>query len=94
MEKLIIESIIEAFFWNIFDYYGKTYSNYGSSYWHLEILKLADRYMIENNQWRFLNFVKNWDIENFRDDDWKEKIDGEYTHKAIAIKALKKYLIL
>lgn len=104
-EKLIIESIRETFFWNIFeankvgninfmwnifDYYVKTYSNYGSSYWHSEILKLADRYMTENNQWRFLNFVKNWNIENFRDDDWKEKIDGEYVYKAIAIKALKK----
>ena len=104
-ENLIIESIRETFFWKIFQthkdnqinslwssltYYVKSYSNLGPSHWHSEILKLAERYMVEDNQWRFYDFIKNWNIQNFTDNDWKEEINGEYTNKPLALKSLKK----
>ena len=104
-ENLIIESIRETFFWKIFqahkdnqinfmwsllNYYVNTYSNYGPSHWHSEILKLAERYMIEDNQWRFYEFIKNWNIQNFTNEDWREEINGEYTNKPLALKSLKK----
>ncbi|MDN5095808.1 tetratricopeptide repeat protein [Aliarcobacter butzleri] len=104
-ENLIIESIRETYFWKIFqahkdnqinfmwsvlNYYVNTYSSYGPSHWHSEILKLAERYMVEDNQWRFYEFIKNWNIHNFTNDDWKEEINGEYTNKPLALKSLKK----
>lgn len=104
-QNLIIESIRETFFWKIFqahkdnqinfmwsvlNYYVNTYSNYGPSHWHSEILKLAERYMVEDNQWRFYEFIKNWNIQNFTNDDWKEEINGEYINKPLALKSLKK----
>jgi hypothetical protein len=76
--------------WSILNYYVNTYSNYGPSHWHSEILKLAERYMVEDNQWRFYEFIKNWNIQNFTNDDWKEEINGEYTNKPLALKSLKK----
>lgn len=104
-ENLIIESIRETFFWKIFqahkdnqfnfmwsvlNYYVATYSHFGPSRWHSEILKLAERYMVEDNQWRFFEFIKNWNIQNFTNDDWREEINGEYTNKPLALKSLKK----
>lgn len=104
-ENLIVENIRETFFWKIFQVhkenqfnlmwnilnnYVNTYSNFGPSHWHSEILKLAERYMIEDNQWRFYDFIKNWNIQNFTDDDWREEINGEYTNKPLALKSLKK----
>ena len=104
-ENLIKESIRETFFWKIFQahkdnqinslwsfltFYVKSYSYLGPSHWHSEILKLAERYMVEDNQWRFYDFIKNWNIQNFTDNDWKEEINGEYTNKPLALKSLKK----
>lgn len=104
-QNLIIENIREIFFWKIFqahrdnqinfmwsvlNYYVNTYSNYGPSHWHSKILKLAERYMVEDNQWRFYEFIKNWNIQNFTNDDWREEINGEYTNKPLALKSLKK----
>lgn len=104
-EKLIIENIRETYFWKIFqahkenqfnfmwsvlNYYVATYSNLGPSHWHSEILKLAERYMVEDDQWRFFEFIKNWNIQNFTNDDWREEINGEYTNKPLALKSLKK----
>lgn len=104
-ENLIIESIRETFFWKIFqahkdnqlnyiwsvlNYYVNTYSNYGPSHWHSEILKLAERYMVEDNQWRFYEFIKKWNIQNFTNEDWREEINGKYTNKPLALKSLKK----
>lgn len=104
-ENLIIENIRETFFWkvvqahkenqfnfmwSILNYYVTTYSNFGASHWHSEILKLAERYMVEDNQWRFFEFIKNWNIQNFMNDDWREEVNGEYTNKPLALKSLKK----
>src|SRR5690606_29771275 len=58
--------------WNLFEQYNNNYSKHGQSKWHSEILNLAERFMKENDEWRFLNFFKNWNPENLRTDDWKE----------------------
>jgi hypothetical protein len=77
--------------WNLFSEYNAVYGKYGKSKWHSEILKLADRFMKENESWRFILFFKEWNPENFMDADWKEEKgkDGE-TYKPLAIKAIKK----
>ncbi len=37
--------------------------------------------MKENEEWRFLNFFKNWNPENLRTEDWKETKKDENTYK-------------
>jgi hypothetical protein len=76
--------------WNLFDHYNANYAKYGQSKWHSEILNLAERFMIENDEWRFINFFKNWNPENLRTEDWKETKKDEHTYKPLATKALKK----
>ncbi len=76
--------------WNLFEQYNVNYSKYGQSKWHSEILNLAERFMKENDEWRFLNFFKNWNPENLRPDDWKETKKDENTYKPLATKAIKK----
>lgn len=76
--------------WNLFEQYNNNYSKHGQSKWHSEILNLAERFMKENDEWRFLNFLKNWNPENLRTDDWKETKKDEHTYKPLATKALKK----
>ena len=76
--------------WNLFEQYNNNYSKHGQSKWHSEILNLAERFMKENDEWRFLHFFKNWNPENLRTDDWKETKKDEHTYKPLAIKALKK----
>ena len=56
--------------WNLFEEYNANYTKYGQSKWHSEILNLAERFMKENDEWRFLNFFKNWNPENLRNDDY------------------------
>lgn len=76
--------------WNLFEQYNANYTKYGQSKWHSEILNLAERFMKENDEWRFLNFLKNWNPENLRNDDWKETKKDENTYKPLATKAIKK----
>jgi hypothetical protein len=76
--------------WNLFEQYNSNYSKHGQSKWHSEILNLAERFMKENDEWRFLNFFKNWNPENLRNDDWKETKKDEHTYKPLATKAIKK----
>ncbi|WP_447637721.1 tetratricopeptide repeat protein [Flavobacterium microcysteis] len=76
--------------WNLFEQYNNNYSKHGESKWHSEILNLAERFMKENDEWHFLNFFKNWNPENLRNDDWKETKKDEHTYKPLATKALKK----
>lgn len=77
--------------WHFFNKYNETYGKYGKSRWHSEILKISDRFMKENESWRFLPFFKEWNPCNFMDSDWKEEKgkDGEI-YKPLAIKAIKK----
>lgn len=76
--------------WSLFEQYNTNYSKHGQSKWHSEILNLAERFMKENDEWRFLNFFKNWNPENLRKDDWKETKKDEHTYKPLATKAIKK----
>ena len=76
--------------WNLFEQYNVNYPKHGQSKWHSEILNLAERFMNENDEWRFLNFFKNWNPENLRPDDWKETKKDEHTYKPLATKAIKK----
>ncbi len=76
--------------WSLFGQYNTNYSKHGQSKWHSEILNLAERYMKENDEWRFFNFFKNWNPENLRKDDWKETKKDEHTYKPLATKAIKK----
>lgn len=77
--------------WELFSRYNIIYGKYGRSKWHSEILKIADRFMKENESWRFLSFFKEWNPSHFTDSDWREEKgkDGE-TFKPVAIKAIKK----
>lgn len=76
--------------WNLFEQYNLRYSTSGPSKWNSEILSLAERLMIEQNELRFFTFFKNWKYENIRDEDWSEiHIDGEKL-KPIALKAIQK----
>jgi len=76
--------------WHLFENYNTLYSHYGPSKWHSEILNLAERFMSEKDEWRFLSFLTNWNLNNFRYEDWKEVVDGDKTFKPLAIKSLKK----
>ncbi|MBN8545944.1 MAG: hypothetical protein J0L60_07400 [Ignavibacteria bacterium] len=103
--KYVIDLFREPYFWNLinvkkedkysdlwhlFENYNTLYSHYGPSKWHSEILNLAERFMSEKDEWRFLSFLRNWNLNNFRYEDWKEVVDGEKTFKPLAIKSLKK----
>lgn len=76
--------------WNIFHKYNQTFSKYEKSKWHSEILSIAERYMEETEEWRFLDFFKLWNPENLMDEDWKEVKKDDKIYKPIAIKSLKK----
>ncbi len=104
-KELVIDSIRKSYFWKIFnlhkenrtkelwltfDHYVSNFSIYGASYWHSEILKIADRFMDEVDAWRFYNFFQKWDTDNFQHNDWHEEINGEFKSKSLVIKALKK----
>jgi len=102
-DLLVIETIRETYFWklfnlhkgnklqelwNMFSFYVDNFSNFGSSHWHSEILKLASRFMIESNAWRFYNFFNLWGYQNLSYADWQEETKGEHTYKPLARKSL------
>jgi len=76
--------------WNLFENYTIRFSKFGKSKWHSEVLSLAERYMQEKDEWRFLEFFKQWDPSNFMDEDWEEVKQDENTFKPLSIKCLKK----
>lgn len=102
-DLLVIETIRETYFWklfnlqkennlnelwSLFNYYINKYSNFGASHWHSEILKIAHRFMIEDNSWRFFDFFTKWNYKNFRSNDWQEEHNGEHTYKPLALQAI------
>ncbi|MBT3298890.1 hypothetical protein HN385_08200 [archaeon] len=104
-KELVTDSIRESYFWKIFnlhkenstkelwvlfDHYVSNFSIYGESHWHSEILKIADRFMEEDNTWRFYDFFQKWGTGNFQYNDWHEEINGDFKNKPLVIKALKK----
>lgn len=76
--------------WNAFNKYNQSFSKYEKSKWHSEILSLAERFMQENEEWRFLEFFKKWNPENLLEEDWKETKKDDKVYKPLAIKCLKK----
>ncbi|MAC84299.1 MAG: hypothetical protein CL624_09205 [Arcobacter sp.] len=102
----IIDIIREQFFWQIFyfhkenriqelwstfEFYVINYSNFGSSHWHSEILDIAERFMKENDSFRFFPFIQKWNVDNFRAKDWIDVTNKDgYTKKALVIRVLKK----
>ena len=58
--------------WSLFKTYNTTYKFDQGSIWHSKILSLAERYMSDNEEWRFLDFIEGWGTESFLASDWKE----------------------
>jgi hypothetical protein len=100
----IVDGLRESYFWMLFNLhkdgklgtlwqkftaYATEYGHYPPSHWHSEILQLANRFMKETNEYRFLPFFKAWNPENLRKKDWKEKKNGEMIIPPTAKKALK-----
>ena len=102
----ILEHLRESYFWHFMNMhkegrthdffegvgtYAARYSSYGPSHWHSEILKLAERFMNDQEAFRFLYFFKTWDYANLMPDDWKETTDEKgNTYKSLALKSAKK----
>lgn len=76
--------------WELFKKYNTVFSKYTGSKWHSEVLNLADRYMIETEEWRFLDFFKQWNPKNLQGQDWQETQKEEHVYKPLAVKCLKK----
>ena len=76
-----------------FTIYNEKNASYGASYWNSEVLKIAERYMNENesDSWKFIKFFKDWGCENLRNDDWQEEIDDKgNVYPSLAVKAIKR----
>lgn len=76
-----------------FTIYNEKNASYGASYWNSEVLKIAERYMNENESdaWKFIKFFKDWRYENLRDDDWREETDDKgNTYPSLAVKTIKR----
>lgn len=105
----VVEYLRQAYFWSLmnlhkqedynglwkaFECYAQKYSSLGPSRWHSEILKIANRFMIEGNSYRFFPFMKQWigsELENLRDEDWtKEKSEEGKLYPSLATKSAKK----
>ena len=76
--------------WQLFSDYNSKFSKFPKSEWHSKVLSLAERYMQETDEWRFLEFFEKWDPINFMDNDWKEVVKDENIYKPLANKCLKK----
>lgn len=76
--------------WQLFSDYNLSFSKFQKSEWHSKVLSLAERYMQETDEWRFLEFFENWNPINFMDEDWKEVIKDDNIYKPLAKKCLKK----
>lgn len=75
--------------WKTFEKYIKDYSVNIPSEWHSKILSLAERFMTDNNSWRFFNFFKDWNPVLLRKTDWGDVVKEEKAYKGIGVKALK-----
>jgi len=76
--------------WVLFNKYNQTFSKFEKSKWHSEVLNIAERFMKETEEWRFLDFFKNWNPENLLDEDWMEIKKDDNFYKPLAIKCIKK----
>ena len=77
--------------WMCFDSYASQYGSLPGSHWHSEILRLAERFMEENDKWRFLPFFRTWNPDNLREVDWQpEKGADGATYSPLAVKSIRK----
>lgn len=76
--------------WSQFNKYTSEYVIDTPSEWHSKILSIAERFMNENNSWRFFEFFKNWNSTLLRKSDWDDIIKDENTYKGLGVKSLKK----
>lgn len=103
----VVEHLRQAYFWKLMDMkknnsgqnlwetfntYAVQYPALGASHWHSEILKIAYRFMSEDNAFRFWNFMKLWyGNGNITTDDWKKETgtDGQ-EYSSLASKSIKR----
>lgn len=106
-QNVIVENLRQSYFWGLmnlqkdnksdelfqeFMNYADNYSGLGPSHWHSEILKIANRFMIDENASKFIPFIIKWDgLGNFRKEDWaKETNDEGKEFPSLAVKSAKK----
>lgn len=76
--------------WKLFSNYLIVFSPYVQSHWHSEILNIAERFMVEKDEPKFLEFFRKWNPENLLEADWEEQIVGENSYPPLAKKCIKK----
>jgi hypothetical protein len=101
----VLDLIREPFFWKIynahkegrayemwdeFENYNNIFSKYEKSKFHSKVLSLAERFMQDNDEWRFFDFFRKWDPQNFLAEDWVEEKKENQAYKPLAIKCIKK----
>lgn len=106
-KSVVVENLRQSYFWKLmnlyktnqlsnlwdsFEYYANEYSALGSSHWHSEILKIANRFMINEHSCRFYSFFRKWyGNGNFREEDWqKEKNEDGQEFPSLVSKTAKK----
>ena len=80
-----------ALTWDLFDAYLDFFPEAPGSEAHSKILGLAERWMQNENAFRFYSFFRKWDPSKLRDADWKEEKGKEegVVFKPLAVKALR-----
>ena len=75
--------------------YADNFSGLGPSHWHSEILKIANRFMIDENASKFIPFISKWDgLGNFRNEDWAKETNNEGKEfPSLAVKSAKKCFV-
>jgi len=106
-QDVVVENLRKSYFWNLmnlhkenkfddlfrsFNQYAENYSCLGSSHWHSEILKIANRFMINEYSAHFIPFMIKWDAAgNLRREDWvKETNEEGKEFPSLAVKSAKK----
>ena len=106
-KDFVVECLRQAYFWKLmnchkenqyhdlwhgFEVYADSYSSLGASGWHSEILKIANRWMVDDDSKRFVPFVMKWLGEgNFRRSDWmKEKGEDGKLYPSLAVRSAKR----
>ena len=106
-KSIVVEGLRQYYFWKLmnlykenqlsqlwesFEYYANEYSALGASHWHSEILKIANRFMVNEHSFRFCSFVRKWyGNGNFQGGDWrKEKTEDGKEFPSLVVKTAKK----
>lgn len=106
-QNVVVEDLRQSYFWKLmnlhkenklddlfhsFNYYADNYSCLGPSHWHSEILKIANRFMTNENANKFIPFMIKWNAQgNLRNDDWTKETNEEGTDfPSLAVKSAKK----